>query len=163
MVSLAKFLNVLTRLEAILATLAYSGVVLILVAEVIAVDVFSAALKGSQQVAILSGIVACMLGLTLATSQSAHFRPSFADRILPQAWADRTGDVISAVLFAVFFVFAVQFVVQSHVFSDRAPVINMPLWPVQLVVPYVLASCAIKHAIFAISPKVKQSLAVSTT
>lgn len=159
MASALSILKALTRLETCLAAVAYAGVVLILVAEVIAVDVFSTALWGSQQVAVLCGIVACMLGLTLATGQSAHFRPLFTDWMIPNAWADRVGDLISAVLFAVFFFFAVQFVLQSHAFSDRVPVINILLWPVQLVVPYVLASCAFKHAVFACAPRVKDVLA----
>jgi hypothetical protein len=38
------------------------------------------------------------------------------------------------------------------------PVLNAPLWPIQIVVPYVLASCALKHAVFAVSPKTKEAL-----
>lgn len=157
MTSSQRLLWVLTRLEACLAVLASATLVLVLVVDVIAVDVFSTAVRGSPQVAILSGIVASMLGLTLATGSGAHFRPTLADNIIPQVWADRVGDWISAILFGVFAVFAVEFVMQSHVYADRVPVLNVPLWPVQIVVPYVLASCALKHTVFAVSPRTKEA------
>jgi len=158
MASCQRLLRVLTKLEAGLAVLACSTLVLVLVVDVIAVDVFSAAVRGSPQVGILSGIVACMLGLTLATGSGVHFRPTFADNIIPHVWTERVGDAISAVLFGVFAVFAVEFVMQSYAYADRVPVLNVPLWPVQIVVPYVLASCALKHTVFAVSPKTKEAL-----
>jgi TRAP-type C4-dicarboxylate transport system permease small subunit len=158
MVSLKRLLTILTRLEAGLAVLACSTLILIVVADVIAVDVFSTAVRGSPQVGILSGIVACMLGLTLATGSGVHFRPTFADNIIPHVWVDRVGDAISAALFLAFAVFSVEFVMQSYAYADRVPVLNAPLWPIQIVVPYVLASCALKHAVFAVSPKTKEAL-----
>ena len=158
MASFQRLLRVLTRLEAGLAVLACSTLVLVLVVDVIAVDVFSTAMRGSPQVGVLSGIVACMLGLTLATGSGAHFRPTFADNVIPYVWIDRVGDAISAALFGIFAVFAVEFVIQSHAYADRVPVLNVPLWPVQVVVPYVLASCALKHMVFAVSPKTKDAL-----
>ena len=158
MTSSQRLLRVLTRFEASLAVLACSSLVLVLVVDVIAVDVFSTAVRGSPQLGVLSGIVACMLGLTLATGSGAHFRPTFADNIIPYAWVDRVGDAISAALFGVFAVFAVEFVIQSYVYADRVPVLDAPLWPVQIVVPYVLASCALKHAVFAVSPKTKHAV-----
>tara|TARA_R110000787_G_scaffold167585_9_gene280521 strand:- start:163 stop:654 length:492 start_codon:yes stop_codon:yes gene_type:complete len=159
MANYQRLLRVLTRLEASLAVLACSTLVIVLIVDVIAVDVFSTAVRGSPQLGVLSGIVACMFGLTLATGYGVHFRPTFADNIIPHVWADRVGDAISAVLFGVFAVFAVAFVTQSYVYADRVPVLNAPLWPVQIVVPHVLASCALKHTVFAISPKAKESLA----
>lgn len=158
MASPQRLLRILTRLETSLAVLAFSTLVLVLVVDVIAVDFFSTAVRGSPQLGVLSGIVTCMLGLTLATGSGLHFRPTFADNIIPHDWVDRVGDAISAALFGAFAVFAVEFVVQSYVYADRIPVLNAPLWPVQTVVPYVLASCALKHAIFATSPKTKETL-----
>lgn len=141
-----------------MAAFSYAVLVCILTANVVAVDVFSTGVRGSQQIAVLSNILACMLGLTLATSAGAHFRPDFADRLLPYAWADRLGDAISAVLFIGLSVVAVDFVTQSRLYADRVPVLGIPLWPLQAVVPYVLASCAVKHAAFAISPFTKDQL-----
>ncbi|SHL81480.1 TRAP-type C4-dicarboxylate transport system, small permease component [Roseovarius marisflavi] len=158
MTSSQRLLRVLTRLEASLAVLACSTLVLVLVVDIIAVDVFSTVVRGSPQMEVLSGIVACMLGLTLATGSGVHFRPTFADNIIPHVLVDKVGDAISAALFGVFAVFAVEFVIQSYVYADRVPVLNAPLWLVQIVVPYVLASCALKHAVFAVSPKTKEAL-----
>lgn len=158
MTSSQRLVRVLNQLEASLAVLACSTLVLVLVVDTIAVDIFSTAVRGSPQLGVLSGIVACMLGLTLATGSGVHFTPTFADNIIPHVWVDRVGDAISAALFGAFAVFSVEFVMQSYAYADRIPVLNAPLWPVQIVVPYVLASCALKHAVFAISPKAKDAL-----
>ena len=156
--SALRLLRALTRLEAGLAALALTVLVCILAADVVAVDVFSTGVRAAPQIAVLSNILACMLGLTLATSAGAHFRPTFADWCAPFTWADRLGDAISAVLFAAFSVVSVDFVLQSRSYADRVPVLGLPLWPLQVIVPYVLASCAIKHAVFALSPKTKDAL-----
>jgi TRAP-type C4-dicarboxylate transport system permease small subunit len=151
-------LRILMRIEAAVAALAYAATTMLLLADVVAREVFSQALWGAQQSAILLSILAGMIGLTLATGRQAHFRPEFADAVLPFNWVNRAGDGISAVLFAGFAYYAAEFVLESREFSDRVPIINVMLWPLQIVVPYAMASSAIKHAIFALNPTAKRQL-----
>ncbi|MDA4845150.1 TRAP transporter small permease [Hoeflea poritis] len=153
-----KILRLLMQTEAIVAALAYAATTLLLLADVFSREFLSRSLWGAQQSAILLSILAGMIGLTLATGRQAHFRPEFADGILAFSWVDRLGDLISAILFAGFAYFAVEFVVESRNFSDRVPVINLTLWPVQIVVPYAMASSAIKHFVFALNPAAKEQL-----
>jgi TRAP-type C4-dicarboxylate transport system permease small subunit len=148
------------RCEAIVAALAYAATTALLLADVIAREFFSQALWGAQQTAVLGSILAAMVGLTLATGRSAHFRPEFADGLLRFAAVDRLGDLISAVLLLIFGYFAVEFVMESRNFADRVPVVNILLWPVQIIVPYALASSAVKHLIFAWNPDAKSQLKV---
>lgn len=151
-------LRFLMKLEAIVAALAYAATTALLLADVIAREFFSQALWGAQQTAVLCSILAAMVGLTLATGRSAHFRPEFADGILKFEFIDRLGDLISTILLLVFAYFAIEFVTESREFADRVPVVNILLWPVQIVVPYALASSALKHLIFAWNPVTKVKL-----
>ncbi len=151
-------LRFLMKAEAIVAAAAYAATTLLLLADVVAREFFSQSLWGAQQTAILCSILAGMIGLTLATGRGAHFRPEFADGVLRFKAIDRIGDLISAVLFAVIAYYAVEFVLESRDFGDRVPVVNLMLWPVQIVVPYAMISSAIKHAIFALSPQAKDEL-----
>jgi TRAP-type C4-dicarboxylate transport system permease small subunit len=153
-----QLLRILMRIEAVVAALAYATTTLLLLADVVAREVFSQALWGAQQSAILLSILAGMIGLTLATGRQAHFRPEFADSVLRFNGVNRVGDLISAVLFAGFAYYATEFVIESRDFSDRVPIINIMLWPLQIVVPYAMASSAIKHAVFALKPDVKLQL-----
>lgn len=141
-----------------MAVIAYAVTTSLLLADVIAREFFSQSLWGAQQTAVLCGILAAMVGLTLATGRGAHFRPEFADGILRFKMVDRLGDFISAALLFAFAYFAIEFVSESKSFNDRVPVINILLWPVQIIVPYALSSSAIKHLVFALKPEVKSEL-----
>ena len=105
--------------------------------------------------AVFGAIVAGILGLTIAASNNAHLRATFADGLLPFGWANRVGDLIGAIIFGGLAIFAVQFVMESYSFRDRAEVIDIPLWPIQLVFPYAFGSAALKHIIFFMSPDLK--------
>ena len=151
-------LRFLMKIEAIVAVLAYIVTAPLLLGDVIAREFFSQSLWGAQQTAVLCGILAAMVGLTLATGRSAHFRPEFADGILRFKWVNQLGDLISAALLLAFAFFAIEFVTESKSFNDRVPVINVMLWPIQIIVPYALTSSAIKHLVFAWNPDVKSEL-----
>lgn len=150
--------RVLMRLEAVMAALAYAVTASLLLADVIARELFAQSLWGAQQTAVLCSILAGMLGLTLATGRSAHFRPEFADGLIRAKWVDRLGDLISALLFAVFTFYAFEFVLESRDFGDTVPVMGMILWPFQIVVLYAMGSSALKHLVFALTPEVKTAL-----
>jgi len=49
----------------------------------------------------------------------------------------------------------VLFVLQSREFGDLAELIRIPLWPIQIVFPYMFFSSAFKHLIFAWQPEWK--------
>lgn len=151
-------IRILMKVEGYVAAAAYAVTTLLLLADVISREFLSQSLWGAQQIAVLGSILAGMVGLTLATGQSAHFRPEFADGILKFGAVDRVGDVISAIIFAVLAFFAVEFVLESRDFADRAPVVNLLLWPLQIVVPYAMASSALKHLVFALTPEAKSEL-----
>ena len=102
--------------------------------------------------AVFGAIVAGILGLTIAVGNIAHLRANFADHLLPFKWVDRLGDLISAVLFTGLCWYAVEFVSESIQFKDKAEVINIPLWPVQLVFPYAFGTAALRHLIFFLMP-----------
>jgi TRAP-type C4-dicarboxylate transport system permease small subunit len=154
------FLRFLTKVEAVVAACAYAVTAGLLLADVVAREFFAQALWGAQQTAVLCSILAAMIGLTLATGRSAHFRPEFADGILPFKAVDRIGDLISGVLLFVLCFFALEFVLESRTFADRVPVVNILLWPVQIVVPYALISAGLKHLIFAWNPATKAEMKV---
>jgi TRAP-type C4-dicarboxylate transport system permease small subunit len=155
---LRAMLKTVTLTESIAATIAYAVVAVILMVDVIGREVFSTSFLGLQQLAVYGAIIAGFLGLTLATSDNAHLRPAFLDRLAPTAlepMVQRLGDLVSAGFFFAGAWVCWSFVAYSMEVGDRAPVMYFLLWPLQLVIPYAFASAGLKHLIFAADPALK--------
>lgn len=152
-----RFLQTLRTLEAIAATAAYAGVAGLLIADVIGRELFARSIFGAQQLAVYGAILAGFLGLTLATSDNAHLRPGFMDFLARghERTVARLGDAVSAVFFLGGAYIAWTFVAISWDAGDRAPVLYFVVWPLQLIIPYAMLSCALKHLIFALRPALK--------
>ncbi|WP_417518436.1 TRAP transporter small permease [Minwuia sp.] len=155
---MAAFLKWLLRAESLVAALAYLIVASLLLGEIIAREIFSTTIWGSQRMAVFAAIYAGFLGLCLATAANSHLRPQFADGWWPARWArelDRIGDVISAILFIILGIVGLDFVSQTYATGDTASVIRWKLWPFQAVIVYSFFSSAVRHIIFAARPDLK--------
>lgn len=150
-----RFLTLLLGIESAIAVTAYTVTAGLLVADVISREIFSQAIWGAQKLAVFGAIVAGILGLTIAVADNTHLRASFADRMLPFRWTGRAGDLVSAALFAAMGWYAVMFVGETIHFDDRAEVIDIPLWWVQIVFPYAFFAAALRHLAFAADPALK--------
>lgn len=149
------FLNALLRVEGIIAVTAYVVTCGLLLADVFAREFLNQSIWGAQKIAVFGAIVAGILGLTIAVGNHAHLRANFADRVLPWPWVDRAGDLVSAILFGGLCWFAITYVRESMEFNDKAEVIGIPLWPIQMVFPYAFGTAALRHLAFFLSPDVK--------
>ncbi len=147
----------LRQIEGIVATAAYAVVAGLLMTDVIGRELFQTSFLGAQQLAVYGAIMAGFLGLSLATSDNAHLRPGFMDFLFQrhEHIAVRIGDLISAMFFLGAAYVAWTFVDVSMEAKDRAPVLYFVVWPLQLIIPYAFASCALKHLIFSFRPELK--------
>jgi len=148
-------LSTLLRFEGLVAVAAYAVTCGLLLADVFARQLMSQSIWGAQKMAVFGAIVAGILGLTIAVGKNAHLRANFADKVLPWKWVDRVGDLVSGLLFAGLCWYAIVFVGESMEFRDRAEVIGIPLWPIQLVFPYAFGTAAFRHFIFFLMPGTK--------
>ena len=148
----------LQRFESLVAAIAYAGVAGLLLGEIVAREIFSSSIWGSQRIAVFCAIVAGFLGLSLATGSNGHLRPQFADNWFPARMRDgvvRFGDFLSAVTWIVFAVIAAVYVTETYESNEKAAVLYWLLWPLQLVLPYAFASCGVRHFIFGLKPELK--------
>lgn len=148
-------LKSLLRLEGLIAVIAYAVTCGLLLADVFAREFLSQSIWGAQKIAVFGAIVAGILGLTIAVGNNAHLRANFADKILPWLWVDRVGDLVSGLLFMGLCYYAIIFVGESIEFEDKAEVIGIPLWPIQLVFPYAFGTAGFRHLTFFLIPGVK--------
>ena len=149
------YFQLLLWLESAIAVLAYLTTAGLLLGVILSREVFTTSIDGAQKVAVLAAILAGSLGMAIATGENAHLRPTFADGLLPGPVVDRVGDVLSALIYLGLGAFAIRFVAESIEFGDRAELIRVPLWPFQLVFPYMFFSSALKHLVFAWKPEWK--------
>lgn len=149
------FVQLLLWLESAVAVVAYLTTAALLFSTIVSRELFTTSIDGAQKVAVLCAIIAGSLGLVIATGENAHLRPTFADGLLPAKWVPRLGDILSALIHIGLGYFAIQFVAQSIEFGDKAELIRIPLWPFQIVFPYMFFSAAFKHLIFAWQPEWK--------
>lgn len=157
---MAAFLRNLLKVESFVAAVAYGLVAALLLGEIVAREIFSETIWGSQKMAVFAAIYAGFMGLTLATAGNSHLRPQFADNWWPRRLhvkVERFGDVLSGVIFWGLAGSAVSYVMDSYTFGDRAAVLYNPLWWIQVIIPYALFSSGLRHMAFALRPALKPS------
>lgn len=151
-------LHWLARIESAAAAIAYVIVAGLLLGEIVARELLSTTIWGSQKIAVFAAIYAGFLGLSLATASNAHLRPQFADNWPPAAirgWFPRIGDGLSAVLFLALGIIATLYLMDTYANQDRAAVLYWPLWPFQAVIAYAFYSSSVRHLAFMLRPDLK--------
>lgn len=146
------------RLESVVAVAGYATVAGLLVVDVGLRELVGTSIYGAQRVSVYIMIVTGFLGLGLAAAQGRHLRPRFADGLIPQRLttvATRLGDLIMTAVLLGFAWIGVHYVLEAREFEDMARIIDIPLWYLNLVVPYAFATTALRYALFALYPALR--------
>lgn len=152
------FLNRLFRFESLIAVIAYAIITTALVADIAARELFHYSIWGIQKIAVYSAIAAGLVGLGLATAKGKHIRPKFTDNWAPKPWTRnlaRIGDTIACLTFVGAGYYSILLVQDSYGFGFLAPVLDWPIWPFQLILPYTFFSTAIRHGAYALLPDLR--------
>lgn len=151
----SRFLNRLYWAEAIVAVTAFAGVALALTADVIGRELFGNGVYGAQKFAVYCTAVAGMTGFALVVAKGGHLRPKFLDRLVPKrfdAQFNRICDLAAAAICIFLGIYALQFVISSYQLGERGLALNILVWPIQSIIPYVLFSSALRYILFALLP-----------
>jgi C4-dicarboxylate transporter DctQ subunit len=158
MQAVQKFLKALWRVEATVCVLAFCGTALALMADVLAREAFGNGLFGAQRFAVWANAIAGLLGFALVTAERGHLRPQFADALVPKSLEphiERIGEVVSALICLGLAWYAVEFVLSSARLGERGMAIPILVWPIQLVLPWMFFSSALRHIAFATWPELR--------
>jgi TRAP-type C4-dicarboxylate transport system permease small subunit len=153
-----RVLRGLWLLEATVCVLAFSITAIALMADVLGREFFGNGIFGAQRLAVWSTAVAGLVGFALVTAEAGHLRPRFADAWLPKSaepYIERLADVISALVCIGLGWYAVDFVRNSAALGERGMAIPILVWPIQLVLPWMFFSSALRHLCFAGWPALK--------
>ena len=158
MQSASRLLRGLWCLEASVCVLAFSMAAIALMADVLGREIFGHGVFGAQRLAVWATAIAGLVGFALVTAEGGHLRPRFADALLPKAAEPAIGriaDVISASICAALGWFAIEFVHGSYALGERGVAIPILLWPIQMVLPWMFLSPALRYLCFAAWPGLK--------
>ncbi len=158
-----RILKGLFGLEAAIAISAYVVIAGLLLADVAMRELGAGSIWGVQRISVYLMIVIGFLGLGLAASRGRHLRPRFLDGLFPEdksEMANRIGSFIMMLVFVGFGVIGIQFLRDAIEYGDLARVVIIPIWYIQIVVPYAFFSTALRYAIFTISPELSPAEAL---
>jgi TRAP-type C4-dicarboxylate transport system permease small subunit len=145
-------------LEATVCVLAFSITAVALMADVLGREFFGNGIFGAQRLAVWTTAIAGMIGFALVTSEGGHLRPRFADGVIPKAvepFVDRFADLLSAAICIGLGWYAVEFVKSSYELGERGMAIPILVWPIQLILPWMFFSSALRHLVFFAWPALK--------
>lgn len=152
------FLTILYRVEATVTAIAYLAATVSLLADVVGREFLQQGVWGAPRFSVYAAIIAGFLGMSLAASDDSQIRPQIFDALIAakfDPFFNRLADFISALMYGGLTILAGQFVASSYQNLDVAPVLEWPLWPIQLVLPYAFASVMVRYGCYFIFPDCK--------
>lgn len=152
---LHRLLKILRGFEGTIAAAAFLMAAGAVLSDVFARELLASSIWGSTKFAVFCAAVAGFLGIGLATDAGMHLRPSFADRAIPQAFEGAMARITPLVTAGIYLAAAwisFLYVRESFEFNQAAPVLDWPLWVIQIVMPYAFCSNGLRQVIYAINP-----------
>jgi C4-dicarboxylate transporter DctQ subunit len=152
------FLGVLSKLEAGIAVTAFSVVVAVLFADVAGRELFGHGVYWAQRLASYCTTAAGMLGFCLVVHTGGHLRPKAIEKTVPESWGpvmNRVADSVSALICLFMAYYGAEYVAASARIGQRGMSIEIIVWPIQIIIPYVFASGGLRYAAFAVFPELR--------
>jgi TRAP-type C4-dicarboxylate transport system permease small subunit len=153
-----RLLKVLLWIELAVCAIALAAGSGALVADVIAREFFGNGIFGAQRFAVWATAIAGLVGFALVTAERGHLRPQFMDKWVPASWEphmERVSDAVAALICIALGLYAVEFVQSSRALGERGMAIPIKVWPIQLILPWMFFSSAIRHLVFVAYPALR--------
>jgi TRAP-type C4-dicarboxylate transport system permease small subunit len=156
--SLKAALTWLFRVEVVLSCGGLLLVATALISDVLAREIFGQGIFGAQKVAVYADAIAGLLAFAVVVHAGGHLRISAVDPLFPKSWHPhiaRLGDFISCGLCVLLGFFAARYVLSTMRLGEKDLLFYAKLWPMQMVLPYIFFSAAIRYLSFAAFPALR--------
>lgn len=150
-----KFLEVLTKIEGMIAGVFIALLSIFVILDVFSREVLNQGLPWAQKSAVYLMIWAGFLGASLIAQKAGHLRPEIADKLWGEKRAHhfvRVQNILMIIFCIFFFKASASYVVESYEFGDKSVVLRVGLWILQLVIPYTFLSMGIRSLYYLINP-----------
>jgi TRAP-type C4-dicarboxylate transport system permease small subunit len=158
-----KTLDVLTKIEKFIASIFIFALTILVLVDVGAREIAETGIPWAQKSAVYMMIWAGFLGAVLVTHKVEHLRPEVADKLWKgksKIWSMRIQNLLVFIFCLMMLQASIKYVLESKEFGDENIIINMPMWILQLVIPYCFLSMSLRYFYFIFSPKEKNPEAV---
>lgn len=165
-----RFLDAWHKAECWVAVAAFGFIATILVLDVLGRELLGPMLRAlgfepgatgifaSQKLSIFALVIGSFAGIGIATATGAHIVPAFASGWVPHQWRpvyDRAVDLVTGLVLLGVVWYGLKFVGSSFKTDLRAPVLDWPVWPIQLAIPLGFLSAAGRYLLYAAWPALK--------
>ena len=156
--SLRTALTWLFRVEVVITCTGLLVVATALFLDVLSRELFGQGIWGAQKVAVYNNAIAGLLGFAIVVQAGGHLRISAVDGLLPNRWhahIARIGDFVSCCLCVFLGIFATRYVLSTMRLGEKDLLFYAKLWPMQMVLPYIFLSSAVRYLSFAVFPALR--------
>lgn len=148
------FIDILGRVERILAALFMGAMTILVVFDVGSREIFNQGIPWAQKTAVYFMIWGGFLGAVMVSEKASHLRPEVADKLWskkPELFV-RIQNLITLVFCFTFTYASISYVAESLEFGDKSVVLQVPLWVLQLIIPYTFLSMGLRNLYFLFRP-----------
>jgi TRAP-type C4-dicarboxylate transport system permease small subunit len=128
------------------------------VLRLVGLDPGATGIFAAQKLSVFALVIGSFAGIGIATATASHIVPRFAHGWVPAAWGpvmDRLANVLTGLFLVGVAWFGFKFVGSSFKTDLRAPVLDWPVWPVQMFIPLGFLSAAGRYFLYAVWPALK--------
>lgn len=139
--------------ERCLAVVLFAAMGGLLIADVGLREIRGVGLSGASRIAVYCFIALSMISMGLASAAAEHLRPRFLDGIVPERWeplVQRVQEALMSAFCLIFAVVAIGVVAETRELGEVSPMLRLPIWPMQIVIPVAFAVAGLRHGLFAI-------------
>ena len=159
-----KILSRLTLIEKWMTFTAFLILVVVMFADVAIRELSGTGLHWSRQIGVYANLFVVMFGLGVASSESAHLRPKFADNWLPESWnpiLERFQEGLMCLFCLVFSIVATQVVIETFNDDVQSMVLRIAIWPFQAIIPIAFFMTSIRHLIYTMYPNLRPVIPIN--
>ena len=150
-----KFLDRLTQVERILGAALIALMAILIVADVFLREVFATGLVWAPKTSVVLMIWSGLVGGALVSQKAGHLRPEIGDQLFKNhpILFIRLQNTLTLIFNLILAWVAYLYVAQTKEFGDHHIVIKLPMWILQMVIPYGFFSMGLRNIYFLIHPK----------
>jgi TRAP-type C4-dicarboxylate transport system permease small subunit len=150
-----KIIESISYIEKKLAALFMGLMTILIIFDVLSREILNRGIPWAQKSAVYLMIWGGFIGAILIAEKAAHLRPEVADKL----WGEK-GKILfvrvqnfTMMLFcAILLYYSYKYVAESYSFGDKSVVLQVPLWTLQLVIPYTFLSMSLRNIYFIFNP-----------
>lgn len=156
--AVGRALGWLFRVEVVVSCTAFTLVAVALISDVFSREFLGNGIFGAQRFAVYCTAIAGLLGFAIVVQTGGHLRVQAVDRLFPATWHPpmmRLADLISCGICLFLAVYAVDFVMNSFKLGEKGMALEIKLWPIQSLIPYIFFASALRYLCFAVFPELR--------